>query len=146
MPWPRERWLLAWGYAIWYRVLPALKATNAATLQLSVPVIAAVGGVLLLGEPITPRLLLASVAILGGIALVILAKRRSIPHQHEQCVQGQILAMPLALLMSYLAVPERQGFNALSCKCLNRMLVFLYSFLVMLFIVLNTATEQGNQV
>lgn len=67
------------GYAIWYRVLPALKATNAATLQLSVPVIAAVGGVLLLGEPITPRLLLASVAILGGIALVILAKRRSIP-------------------------------------------------------------------
>ena len=67
------------GYAIWYRVLPALKATNAATLQLSVPVIAAVGGVLLLGEPITPRLLLASVAILGGIALVILAKRRSVP-------------------------------------------------------------------
>src|SRR5690606_3982712 len=67
------------GYAIWYRVLPALKATNAATLQLSVPVIAAMGGVLLLGEPITPRLLLASVAILGGIALVILAKRRSIP-------------------------------------------------------------------
>ncbi|UZK03835.1 DMT family transporter [Venatoribacter cucullus] len=62
------------GYAIWYRVLPALKATNAATLQLSVPVIAAVGGVLLLGEPITPRLLLASVAILGGIALVILGK------------------------------------------------------------------------
>lgn len=47
--------------------------------QLSVPVIAAVGGVLLLGEPITPRLLLASVAILGGIALVILAKQRSIP-------------------------------------------------------------------
>ncbi len=71
------------GYAIWYRVLPALKATNAATLQLSVPVIAAVGGVLLLGEPITPRLLLASVAILGGIALVILGKERKLSALRE---------------------------------------------------------------
>ncbi|QQD23967.1 EamA family transporter [Venatoribacter cucullus] len=71
------------GYAIWYRVLPALKATNAATLQLSVPVIAAVGGVLLLGEPITPRLLLASVAILGGIALVILGKERRLSALRE---------------------------------------------------------------
>lgn len=71
------------GYAIWYRVLPALKATNAATLQLSVPVIAAVGGVLLLGEPITPSLLLASVAILGGIALVILGKERRLSALRE---------------------------------------------------------------
>ncbi|MFO7683121.1 MAG: DMT family transporter [Chloroflexota bacterium] len=62
------------GYAIWYTVLPALKATNAATVQLSVPVIAAAGGVVILGEPITLRLVLASVAILGGIALVILEK------------------------------------------------------------------------
>lgn len=62
------------GYAIWYSVLPSLQATHAATIQLSVPVIAAVGGVLLLGEPITLRLWLASVAILGGIALVILTK------------------------------------------------------------------------
>ena len=59
------------GYAIWYAALPHLKATSAATLQLSVPVIAAVGGILWLGEPLTLRLLLASVAILGGIALVI---------------------------------------------------------------------------
>jgi len=59
------------GYAIWYAVLPQLKATQAATLQLSVPVIAAVGGILLLGEPLTLRLLLAASAILGGIALVI---------------------------------------------------------------------------
>ena len=59
------------GYAIWYTALPALKATHAATVQLSVPVIAALGGVLLLGEPLTQRLLLASTAILGGIALVI---------------------------------------------------------------------------
>lgn len=63
------------GYAIWYTVLPALKATSAATVQLSVPVIAALGGVLLLGEHITLRLVLASIAILGGIALVILEKR-----------------------------------------------------------------------
>jgi drug/metabolite transporter (DMT)-like permease len=60
------------GYAIWYTTLPAWKATHAATIQLSVPVIAALGGVALLGEPITLRLALASAAILGGIALVIL--------------------------------------------------------------------------
>ncbi len=65
------------GYAIWYTALPALKATSAATVQLSVPVIAAVGGILLLGEQLTLRLVLASVAILGGIALVILEKQRS---------------------------------------------------------------------
>ena len=63
------------GYAIWYAVLPALKATNAATVQLSVPVIAALGGVAFLGEFVTLRLVLASAAILGGIALVILEKQ-----------------------------------------------------------------------
>jgi drug/metabolite transporter (DMT)-like permease len=63
------------GYAIWYTALPALKATTAATVQLSVPVIAALGGVLLLGEPLGLRLVIASVAILGGIALVIREKR-----------------------------------------------------------------------
>lgn len=63
------------GYAIWYHALPALKATQAATVQLSVPVIAALGGVLLLGEAIALPLVLASCAILGGIALVILEKK-----------------------------------------------------------------------
>lgn len=66
------------GYSIWYTVLPALKAAKAATVQLSVPVIAGLGGVLLLGEPITLRLVLASLAILGGIALVIFEKQRAI--------------------------------------------------------------------
>jgi len=66
------------GYAIWYTALPALKATSAATVQLSVPVIAALGGVLFLGEAVTLRLALASVAILGGIALVILEKQPAI--------------------------------------------------------------------
>lgn len=64
------------GYAIWYTALPALKATNAATVQLSVPVIAALGGIVFLGEHITLRLVLASVATLGGIALVILEKQQ----------------------------------------------------------------------
>ena len=63
------------GYAIWYTALPALRATTAATVQLSVPVIAALGGIALLGEPVTLRLVLASSAILGGIALVLLKKR-----------------------------------------------------------------------
>jgi drug/metabolite transporter (DMT)-like permease len=62
----------AMGYAIWYTALPALKAANAAVIQLSVPVIAAVGGAIFLAEPITSRLVLASAAILGGIALVTL--------------------------------------------------------------------------
>ena len=63
------------GYAIWYTALPALKATSAASVQLSVPVIAALGGIAFLGEPVTLRLVLASAAILGGIALVVLQKR-----------------------------------------------------------------------
>lgn len=65
------------GYAIWYTALPLLKATTAATLQLSVPVLAALGGVLLLNEPLTLRLTLASLAILGGIVLVVLAANRA---------------------------------------------------------------------
>ena len=70
------------GYAIWYTALPALKATNAATVQLSVPVIAALGGIVFLGESVTLRLVLASVAILGGIALVILEKHNANGAQH----------------------------------------------------------------
>ncbi len=59
------------GYALWYAALPGLRTTSAATVQLSVPVLASIGGIALLGEALTPRLLLASIAILGGIALVI---------------------------------------------------------------------------
>lgn len=62
------------GYAIWYSVLPLLKATTAATVQLTVPLLAAVAGIVVLSEPLTLRLVLASVAILGGIALVVLKK------------------------------------------------------------------------
>ena len=63
------------GYVLWYAALPGLRATSAATIQLSVPAIAAIGGAVLLAEPITARLLLASVAILGGIALTIHKKK-----------------------------------------------------------------------
>ncbi len=63
------------GYVVWYSVLPRLKATNAAVIQLSVPVLAAAGGVGLLNEPMTLRLLGSSLAILGGIAVVISARR-----------------------------------------------------------------------
>lgn len=65
------------GYAIWYTALPALKATNAATVQLSVPVIAAMGGIVFLDESLTVRFVLASIAILGGIALVIREKQNA---------------------------------------------------------------------
>jgi drug/metabolite transporter (DMT)-like permease len=63
------------GYAIWYTALPALKASGAATVQLSVPVLAAAGGIAFLGEQLTLRFVLASAAVLGGIALVIIERR-----------------------------------------------------------------------
>jgi drug/metabolite transporter (DMT)-like permease len=63
------------GYAIWYRALPALNVTTAATVQLSVPALAMLGGIVFLAEPLTPRLFIASVVILGGIALVVLGRR-----------------------------------------------------------------------
>lgn len=59
------------GYVIWYFVLRRLPATRAATVQLSVPAIAAAGGVAFLAEPLTARLLIASAAMLGGIAIVL---------------------------------------------------------------------------
>ncbi|SDP68701.1 Threonine/homoserine efflux transporter RhtA [Rhodoferax sp. OV413] len=65
------------GYAIWYSALPQLPSTAAATVQLSVPVLAALGGIVFLGETASLRLLLASVAVLGGIALVIWQKQRA---------------------------------------------------------------------
>jgi len=64
------------GYVAWYAALRGLPRTRAATVQLSVPVIAAVGGVALLAEPITVRLLIASTATLGGV-WIVLAQRSS---------------------------------------------------------------------
>jgi drug/metabolite transporter (DMT)-like permease len=61
------------GYVVWYAALPRLDASTAATVQLSVPVIAALGGVLFLSETLTLRLLIASIAVLGGVAVVLRA-------------------------------------------------------------------------
>lgn len=63
------------GYAVWYSALRNLSGTSAAAVQLSVPVIAAVGGIALLGETLSLRLLLASMAILGGIGMVVVRRR-----------------------------------------------------------------------
>jgi drug/metabolite transporter (DMT)-like permease len=63
------------GYAVWYTAVRSLPATSAATVQLSVPVIAALGGALFLHEPLTLRLVACSLAILGGVALVIMGRR-----------------------------------------------------------------------
>jgi len=59
------------GYVIWYRAICDLPASHAATVQLSMPALVALGGTLFLSEPLTARLLIASGAMLGGIALVL---------------------------------------------------------------------------
>jgi drug/metabolite transporter (DMT)-like permease len=64
------------GYVIWYLALAGLKAASAATVQLSVPVLTAVGGILLLSEPPTLRFVLASITVLGGIALVVITPQQ----------------------------------------------------------------------
>lgn len=63
------------GYAIWYSALPGLRASQAATVQLSVPILAALAGSLMLGEALSLRLMLSAVAVLGGIALVLSSRQ-----------------------------------------------------------------------
>lgn len=63
------------GYIVWYMVLPRLRSSAAATVQLSVPLLAALGGTVLLGEDWTQRVTWTGLAILGGIALVVLAPK-----------------------------------------------------------------------
>ncbi|SNS72931.1 DMT family transporter [Pseudomonas segetis] len=65
------------GYAIWYSALRGLKSFQAATVQLSVPILTALAGSLLLGEALNLRLLLSSAAVLGGIAIVLQSKQRN---------------------------------------------------------------------
>ncbi len=65
------------GYSLWYAVLPALGATRAAVVQLSVPVLTPLAAALLLAEPVTPRLAVAGAAILAGIALAVIAPRKA---------------------------------------------------------------------
>jgi len=63
------------GYAVWYRALRGLRATQAAIVQLCVPVIAALGAALFLAEAVAPRLVLCGAAVLGGVALALFEKR-----------------------------------------------------------------------
>ena len=65
------------GYSIWYSALPGLRASQAATVQLSVPILAALGGSLLLSEALSLRLTLSAVAVLGGIALMLGSRQRT---------------------------------------------------------------------
>ncbi|NNC36393.1 MAG: DMT family transporter [Acidimicrobiales bacterium] len=66
------------GYAIWYTVLPSLSAVRAGLAQLSVPAIAALGGIILLAEAASPRLIISSLVILVGVAIATLSKSRKI--------------------------------------------------------------------
>ena len=63
------------GYALWYRILPDLPSSSAAVAQLTVPVIAMLGGVLLLGETLGLPLIGASLVVLGGVALSVVPLR-----------------------------------------------------------------------
>ena len=65
------------GYSLWYAALGGLTATQAAVVQLSVPVLVAAGGVTLLGEALTPRLVACGAIILGGVALAVLGRQKS---------------------------------------------------------------------
>jgi len=67
------------GYTIWYQVMPKLKPSIAAVCQLSVPIWAALGGIMLVNEPIDLHIAASASVILGGILLVILAKKKSSP-------------------------------------------------------------------
>lgn len=64
------------AYLLWYSLLPRLSPTTASTLQLSVPCLAALGGLIFMGEPLGLRMVLAIVLTLSGIGLVIIADRR----------------------------------------------------------------------
>lgn len=65
------------GYALWYRALKGISQVQAALVQLTVPAIAAGGGILFLSEPLTFRFALCSALILGGIAIAVLSRRRA---------------------------------------------------------------------
>ncbi len=66
------------GYAVWYGVLKQISAQQAATMQLSVPVIAAIGGVVFLSEPLSLRLVVVSAVVLGGVGMALGGRRRGV--------------------------------------------------------------------
>ena len=66
------------GYVVWYTALKGLTATRAATVQLIVPILAALGGVLMLSERISLRLTIAAILILGGVGMALVGRKRSV--------------------------------------------------------------------
>jgi drug/metabolite transporter (DMT)-like permease len=66
------------GYVIWYTALRGLTATRAATVQLAVPILAAVGGVILLSEKVSLRLLLSAIMVLGGVGLALFTRQQPV--------------------------------------------------------------------
>jgi drug/metabolite transporter (DMT)-like permease len=77
------------GYILWYAALPALTTTRAAIVQLATPVIAAAGAVLLLGEPLSARLLIAGALILGGVAVALSKTTRAAASSSHAGVQSR---------------------------------------------------------
>jgi len=68
----------AMGYAIWYAALQGLSRMQAGIMQLSVPALAALGGVMFLGEMLTPRLMISTLLILAGVGVATLSRRRAV--------------------------------------------------------------------
>ncbi|GGF04123.1 membrane protein [Pseudoalteromonas gelatinilytica] len=66
------------GYSIWYIALPRLKSSQAGVVQLTVPVLATLAGVVVLDEQLTARLVVASALILGAVLVFLMAKKRSV--------------------------------------------------------------------
>jgi drug/metabolite transporter (DMT)-like permease len=77
------------GYVVWYHALRRLTATRASILQLSVPALAALGGTLVLAEPLTVRLITAAALILGGVSLSIGGRTRTAPAFRPAQDRGQ---------------------------------------------------------
>ena len=73
------------GYAIWYAALRDLSSTQAAVVQLSVPIIAAIGGVVFVSEELTLRLVISIGLILGGIFLVLISKNIASLNNKKAC-------------------------------------------------------------
>lgn len=80
------------GYALWYSILPRLETSIAAVVQLSVPVIAIIGGVILLGEELSMRIILSAIIVLGGIAIATMSSLvpagRTAVHAPDQTPEG----------------------------------------------------------
>jgi len=81
------------GYVLWYHVVKRIPAFTAATVQLGVPIFAALGGVVILGAPLTMRLAFVSTTVLGGIALVVKGRQSSVTSASASTIHHAELAV-----------------------------------------------------